>query len=213
VELAQLATLSATARRAASAARGRALPILWKAALRSSGVALGRGVLVIGRPIASMEGETAIAVGDRTVLVSTPHATALGVSHPVVLRTLAQGASIVIGADCGLSGTSICSARRVMIGDRVLVGADVIITDTDFHAVDVLPRRHAPIPEGKPGDDVVIEDDVFIGARSVILKGVRIGKGSVIGAGSVITADVPPGVVAAGNPCRVLRELRIPSQT
>ncbi|WP_354298600.1 DapH/DapD/GlmU-related protein [Pseudarthrobacter sp. PvP022] len=53
-----------------------------------------------------------------------------------------------------------------------------------------------------------IGDDVFIGARSIILKGVEIGNGSVIGAGSVVSASIPAGVVAAGNPCTVLRPLR-----
>jgi acetyltransferase-like isoleucine patch superfamily enzyme len=206
-----LATVTAVARKATSAARGRALHLLWKARLRGSGVSVGRGVAVLGRPIVSMERETEIVIGDRTVLVSTSHSTALGVAHPIVLRTLASGASIVIGADCGLSGTTICSTSRIGIGDRVLVGADVVITDTDFHAVDLVPRRYAPIPLGETRDAVVIEDDVFVGARSVILKGVRVGKGSVVGAGSIVTTDIPAGVVAAGNPCRVIRKLRLPT--
>jgi acetyltransferase-like isoleucine patch superfamily enzyme len=205
----RITTPSAAARKVASAARRRAFPKLWKASLRSSGVSIGRDVAVVGRPIVSMERDSEIVIGDRTALVSTSHGTALGVSHPVILRTLASGASIVIGLDCGLSGTSICSTRRITIGDRVLVGADVVITDTDFHAVDVVPRRYEPIPPGGIQDEVVIEDDVFIGGRSVILKGVRIGKGSVIGAGSIVTTDIPAGVIAAGNPCRVTRELRL----
>ena len=54
---------------------------------------------------------------------------------------------------------------------------------------------------------VVIEDDVWIGANTVVLPGVTIGKGTVIGAGSVVTHDIPAGVVAFGAPCRVIREI------
>ena len=57
------------------------------------------------------------------------------------------------------------------------------------------------------GDNVIIEDDVWIGAGTIILKGVTIAKGSIIGAGSVVTKDIPSGVLAVGNPCRVIREI------
>jgi len=54
---------------------------------------------------------------------------------------------------------------------------------------------------------ITIEDDVWIGGGAVLCPGVRIGAGATVGAGSVVTRDVPPGGLAAGNPCRVLREL------
>jgi acetyltransferase-like isoleucine patch superfamily enzyme len=59
-----------------------------------------------------------------------------------------------------------------------------------------------------PGAPTVLEDGVWVGAHVTILKGVTIGKSAIIGAGSVVTRDVPDNVVAAGNPCRVLRALR-----
>jgi acetyltransferase-like isoleucine patch superfamily enzyme len=75
--------------------------------------------------------------------------------------------------------------------------------DTDFHPLDPERRRNDPLDGAtRP---VVIEDDVFIGMNSLILKGVRLGKGCVIGAGSVVTHDVPAGAVAAGNPARIIR--------
>jgi acetyltransferase-like isoleucine patch superfamily enzyme len=182
----------------------RLLGELWKAKLRILGVELGKGVMLAGNPVVSRIEGSAIVIGDRVVLLSRSRATALGVARPVILRTLRGGAVIEIGNDCGLSGVAVCAACSVTIGERVLLGSDVMITDTDFHPVRSLARRYAPLPTPRAEDAVVIADDAFIGARSIILAGVTIGKGSVIGASSVVTRDVPDFVTAAGNPCRVI---------
>ncbi len=145
------------------------------------------------------------------VLTSQWRSNTLEVRGPCVLQTLAPGAVIVVGAMSGLSGTTISCATSITIGSRVLLGSGVLITDSDHHLVDpgrVEDRRAGGLPSPHRDDAVVVEDDVFIGARAMVLKGVRIGKGSVIGAGSVVSTDIPPGVVAAGNPCRVVRSLR-----
>ncbi|WP_407674469.1 DapH/DapD/GlmU-related protein [Parvivirga hydrogeniphila] len=104
-----------------------------------------------------------------------------------------------------MSGATIVCRQSIRIGNRVLVGANVTITDTDSHAVDRIPRRY--LREGVRSAPVVIGDDVFIGGNSIVLKGSTIGDGSVIGAGSVVTGSIPAGVLAAGNPARVLRQL------
>jgi acetyltransferase-like isoleucine patch superfamily enzyme len=83
--------------------------------------------------------------------------------------------------------------------------------DTDFHATDSIQRWVKPSDGGM--GEVAIEDNVFIGMNCLILKGVRIGKGSVIGAGSVVTEDVPPNVIVAGNPARLVRRLDNNSKT
>lgn len=90
---------------------------------------------------------------------------------------------------------------RVRIGARTLVGPAVQIY-TPLHPLDPVLRRTQEY--GRP---VEIGADVWIGGAAVILPGVRIGDGAVIGAGSVVTRDVPAGVLAAGNPCRVVRAL------
>lgn len=84
------------------------------------------------------------------------------------------------------------------------------IVDTNFHMVDRLPREktHDEYPEA-----VIIEDDVWLGMDVTILKGVTIGKGSVIGTKSVVTTDIPPMVVAAGYPARVVRSLQVDGHT
>jgi acetyltransferase-like isoleucine patch superfamily enzyme len=106
------------------------------------------------------------------------------------------GGLITIGNGTYLNrGAEIVAAREVSIGRDCKIARDVIIMDTDQHA----------LPSGElVAKPVTIEDRVWIGARAIILKGVTIGHDAVIGAGSVVTKDVPPGAVAVGVPARVL---------
>jgi maltose O-acetyltransferase len=90
---------------------------------------------------------------------------------------------------------------RVRIGDFALFGPAVQIY-TPLHPLDAELRRRQEL--GKP---VEIGSDVWVGGGAIILPGVRIGARAVIGAGSVVTRDIPEGVLAAGNPCRVIREI------
>jgi acetyltransferase-like isoleucine patch superfamily enzyme len=91
----------------------------------------------------------------------------------------------------------------IRIGAGALLGSEVTIYDSDFH--DLRPgRRHGGRPRMA---EVELAEDVFIGDRVLILKGVRIGANSVVGAGSVVTTSIPGGVIAAGNPARVIRAL------
>lgn len=175
-------------------------------ALAWSDVSIGAGVDAIGAPLIEMHPKSAIVAGKEVRLVSVSFATALGVNHPVVLRTLAEGATIRIGDRVGISGGSICAARLVEIDDETMLGANVTIADTDFHSLQIAHRRshtHASVSAAP----VRIGRGVFIGAGAIVLKGVTIGDHSVIGAGSVVTKSIPENCIAAGNPCRVLRAL------
>lgn len=178
-----------------------------KAYLRGQGVVAGTKPTLFGLPIISRAPSSSVTIGDRVVLCSDSRFTALGVNHAVILRTLRRGAEIRLGNDVGLSGTVICAAQRVEIGNNGLIGANVTITDTDFHPLDPHGRRYSRDESKIRSAPVRIEDNVFVGAGSTILKGVTIGANSVIGAGSVVTASIPPNVVAAGNPCRPIKSL------
>ncbi len=91
----------------------------------------------------------------------------------------------------------------IRIGARALLGSGVTIYDSDFHDLDPARRRG-----GRPRMGAVeLGENVFIGDGALILKGVSIGADSVIGAGSVVTSSIPSGVIAAGNPARVLRTI------
>ena len=174
------------------------LPVL----LRQRGIETGRGIAWHGWPILTCCAGSTMSIGEACRICSRCADTALGVNHPVVLRTLTIGAVLTIGKGVRMSGTTICAKQRVVIGDRCVIGANATIVDTDFHALDPLVRsspEDATYARVKP---VEIGDDVFIGGGSFILKGTRIGNTAVIGAGSVVTGIVPPGSIYAGNPAR-----------
>ena len=120
---------------------------------------------------------------------------------------LENGASLIIGNNVGMSSTRMWVHDSVTIGDNVKVGACVLITDTDAHPMNYEVRRTSN--EGTKSAPIAIEDDVCVGAHSIILKGVTIGARSIIGAGSVVTKSIPADCVAAGNPCMLIKSNNI----
>jgi len=173
--------------------------------LRAIGVELGRDVRFYGMPIVSLAKSSRISIGDRVVLCSDSRFTALGVNHPVVLRTLRPQAEILIGADTGICGGSICAALRVSLGKECLLGANVTIADTDFHAIKPSGRRFNGNLLEIGAAAVRVEDNVFIGTGAIVLKGVTIGKNSVIGTRAVVNKSIAADVIAAGTPAREIR--------
>ena len=113
-----------------------------------------------------------------------------------------SGWEIEIGNNSGL-GVNCNVPFNLKIGNEVMMGPDVIIIGENhrFDAIDA-PMRLQGFKESTP---ICIEDDVWIGARVIILPGIRIEKGAVIGAGAVVTKDIPPYAICAGNPARVIR--------
>ena len=122
-------------------------------------------------------------------------------------------ASITIGNHVGMSSPCIWIQNKLTIGNHVNIGGNCLILDTDTHQIDYLARRgHKVADPSKPKTTIqsvpiTIEDDVWIGANCIILKGVTIGARSVIGAGSVVTKSIPADCIAAGNPCHVIKYL------
>lgn len=113
------------------------------------------------------------------------------------------GKNISIGDDVYINfGCVILDCGPVTIGNQVLIGPNVGIYDAN-HALDAQERMDGALIPGK----ISIGNRVWIGGGTIILPGVTIGDDTVIGAGSIVTHDIPSGVVAVGNPCRVLRKL------
>ena len=141
-------------------------------------------------------------------------------SHTLVageLLVFAHGGNISVGEWCYIGeGARVWSSGAVDIGDRVLIAHDVNIFDSLTHPLSAR-QRHAQFKAimltGHPHSidlgerPVKVGNDVWIGANTCVLRGVTIGAGAVIGAGSVVTYDIPPFTIAAGNPARVIREL------
>lgn len=166
---------------------------------------LGNKVTVFGFPIISLFKSSKIKIGRNLTLISHSYFSEPGINHPVVIRTLKESAKIRIGDNVGISGGGICAAEEVIIGNNILLGSNVFITDTDFHPLNPQARRHNH--KNILSKKVIIKDNVFIGMNSIVLKGVTIGENSIIGAGSIVTSDIPDNVVASGTPARIIRGL------
>jgi acetyltransferase-like isoleucine patch superfamily enzyme len=167
-----------------------------------NGISWGRGWRFYGIPIIQKHRESIMKFGSNLKLRSSVRSNPLGPNHPIILCTWQAGADLLVGDNFGMTGGIICSANSITIGDRVSVGANTSIIDTDFHPLEFDQRfLH---PQDAKTAPVVIEDDVFIGMNCLILKGVTIGRGSVVGAGSVVTKNIPRETISAGNPARTI---------
>lgn len=162
------------------------------------GVTLGRGVVFAGLPCFRRYPGSTITIGDNCKFLSTHTSNLIGINRPCLISTLAAGASIEIGANCGFSGTVIGCAASVIIGDNVRCGANTLITDTDWHTDD--PRTGPDVP-------VLIEDNVWLGVNVTVLKGVVIGENTIVAAGSVVTKSLPANVIAGGIPAKLFKDL------
>ena len=126
---------------------------------------------------------------------------------------VAEKGVLDIGNNVGISSSCLWVKEKVSIGNNVFIGADCIIMDTDAHNLDYKIRRNREVNEKGLTKDVLtaksspisIGDDVLIGTRCIILKGVNIGNRTIIGSGSVVTKSIPNDCIAAGNPCKVIR--------
>ena len=142
-------------------------------------------------------------MGDKIRIRTSPISNFIGLNRRSIIATHSKDAEIIIGDNCAFSAIVIGARESVIIGNDVMVGANVLITDFDWHSMKIDERQHG-IPKSKP---VIISDNVFIGYSATILKGVSIGRNSVIGANSVVTKNIPDNVVAAGNPCKVIKSV------
>lgn len=164
----------------------------------------GAKVLFSGRIRNAQESSAVIHIGQRTLVAGE-------------LLVFAHGGEVILGDWCYIGeGSRIWSAKRIKIGDRVLVSHNVNIFDSTTHPLN--PRlRHIQfrsiVEVGHPKKldlnekEVCICDDAWIGAGATVLRGVRVGEGAIVAAGAVVTSDVPPYVIVGGNPARVIREL------
>lgn len=172
---------------------------------------------IIGRPVIIQQGwllkfynkkqSGDLIIGQHFTCNNKLASNSIGLIQPCIFNILTCGSKILIGNNVGISGTTINATSSIIIGNNVLIGSGCIITDTDSHPLHY-DNRNAGCNELTQKAPIVIEDNCFIGARSIILKGVTIGEGSVVGAGSVVVKDVPSHCVVCGNPAKVVKYLK-----
>jgi acetyltransferase-like isoleucine patch superfamily enzyme len=161
-------------------------------------------VVFKGKPIILISNGGMIQIGKGTLLNSSNTGYHINMHSPVKLFADREGAIIKIGERTRIHGTCIHAYRSVVVGDRCLIAANCQIMDCSGHELSFenVENRINTTSGGKP---IVIEDCVWIGANTIVLPGVRIGRGSVIAAGSVVVKDVPPMVIAGGNPAKTIK--------
>lgn len=176
---------------------------------------LGKRAKVFNRIYLDIHPQSYVRIGDDFTFTS-------GESINPLCRTqrgciVAERAETVIeiGHHVGMASPCLWAKERITIGNYVNIGGDCIIMDSDAHNLDWRVRDSGEMFAPMVSMDnhtakcapIVIKDHVLIGAKSIILKGVTIGEGSVIGAGSVVVKDIPANCIAAGNPCKVIKRM------
>lgn len=160
-------------------------------------VAIGQNCKFFGIPHFRRFLFSTIHIGNNCTFRSDQASNLIGVNHRCILSTHFKESVIKIGDNCGFSGVTIGAAKKIIIGNNVLCGANAVITDFDWHL---------DISNTLP-DPVIIHDNVWIGLNTVILKGVEIGENSIIGANSLVLSNIPANVIAGGVPCKVLKSI------
>jgi len=146
--------------------------------------------------------KSSIKIGNKTILNGE-------------LLTFKHGGAIQIGNSCYIGErTKIWSAKKIVIGDRVLIAHNVNIHDQISHPLDSAQRHLDQMHIMEKGfqdeinlneKEIIIGDDVWIGFNATILKGVTIGRGAIIGACTIITENIPEFAVVVGNPARIIK--------
>ncbi|MDJ1501457.1 acyltransferase [Xanthocytophaga agilis] len=154
------------------------------------GCQIGKMVSVKGKPMFKNEGH--VSIGNQVRIWSVIQQAKIFVG---------KGATLSIGDNSRVNGVHISASERIEIGKNVRMAPYTIIMDDDFHD----PSNHFSSGKKAP---IIIEDDVWIATRAIILKGVTIGRGSVIAAGAVVSKDVEPYTVVAGVPAKPIKKIK-----
>lgn len=167
-------------------------------------VQYGKGLKLVGWPFIFRYPGAQLRIGENVTVNSGFFSNLIGLYQRTIIVARGQG-QISIGDRTGISGATIYARDSIVIGERVLIGANTKIFDNDFHPLEAEARNTGDNSalETRP---VSIGNDVFIGCNCIILKGTSLGEGCVVGAGSVVHGTFPPHSVLAGNPARVIRQ-------
>jgi len=178
-----------------------------------AGIQYGKHLKVFGHIY--LKGRGRVIIGDDFVYNSGRCYNPINRNIKGAFYTISRQSQIIIGNNVGISGSCLWAQKKIQIGNNVNIGGDCLIIDNDAHPHDYLKRRVGYLEKvgwesflnEVPAAPIVIEDDVWVGSRCQVLKGVHIGARSIIAAGSIVTKDIPSDVLAGGIPCRVIKSL------
>jgi acetyltransferase-like isoleucine patch superfamily enzyme len=158
-----------------------------------------------------INGKIFLSGGGKTIFGKNVQLNSSLTSNPIggdtrTLLVVFSGATLTIGDYSGLSNVAISCKEKVTIGKYVKIGGGVKIYDSDFHSLNFEERknRETDISIKKA---IELKDGCFIGAHSIILKGVTIGKESIVGAGSIVSKSIPDREIWAGNPIKFIKKI------
>lgn len=170
-----------------------------RGAILFRGGKVGKGIKCYGKPFISIAKGGDISIGNMFRCKANSCGCIDGYKSRI---SVGPNAHLKIGDCSGMTNSSIQCCNSITIGSHVLIGANCLIMDSNFHDTDWQARRVNDGVETAKTAPIVIGDDVFIGARCIICKGVTIGARSIIAAGSVIVKDVPEDEIWGGNPAK-----------
>lgn len=159
-----------------------------------------------GRPCVIIARGGSMHIGKKFAMNNGIKHNPIGAPQPCVFF-VDKNCCLSIGENVGISQTALVAKDNLTIGNNVKIGGGTCVYTTDFHSLDAQVRASSDDSKYSKKAPVVIEDNVFVGAKSIILKGVTIGRNSIVGAGSVVTKSIPANEIWAGNPARFIRKI------
>ena len=146
-----------------------------------------------------------VQIGKSFICNSSKYSKTSSAQTKIIVR---KNANLEIGNNSGLTCCSIVCNKQISIGNYVNIGAGSLVLDSNFHSTNWQDRTNRiddmNASQSKP---IVIKDYVFIGARSIVTKGVTIGEKSIVAAGSVVVKDIPDGEIWGGNPAKFIKKI------
>lgn len=173
----------------------------------SKSVKAGKNLRIKGFPLIFLRKNASIILGDNVTLNSSNYGYHINMHSPVKLMADRENSTITIGNNTRIHGTCIHAFKRVTIGNNCLIAANTQIFDGNGHST-CNEKPEERINTFGDSSEIIIADNVWIGANCIILPGVKIGEGSIIAAGSVVVKEIPPFCIAGGNPAVFIKSLK-----
>ena len=179
----------------------------FKLILKLTKVQYGKNLKLKGIPVIYNTTGAKLQIGDNVTVNSSFLSNLVGLYQRTIIVTRTPQAELIIGDNVGISGATIYARGSIKIGDNTLVGGNAKIFDNDFHPLEI-EARNKDIKEKIGTRPVVIGKNCFIGGNSIILKGTVLGDGCIVGAGAVVSGKFEDNCIIAGNPARVIKNIK-----